>query len=222
MGIWTDWNCLLSIIILDEYKKTQRSCDCIHLFDLSYSCEPRPNTLLNLVRLAHGTGKLPYTCTCIRQLYKSHFKRSAFINSGKPIWLKGLSTTLRVMGTSHTVGNDILDLFRFQSTTCRSTEPIQIESGMTFIRSKSCIKRTRLWQTNGGGTNSVSSLNIYTFVVSRTFMAGAASQAGDADPSRAPGLTYGLQGYMNIQRGALLLVPQWRCISSFVFFTSTR
>ena len=35
---------------------------------------------------------------------------------------------------------------------------------------------------------------IYTFVVSRAFMAGAASQTGDADSSRAPGLTSGLQG----------------------------
>ena len=49
-------------------------------------------------------------------------------------------------------------------------------------------------------------------------MAGAASQAGDADSSRAPGLTSGLQGSVNVHRGALLLVPQWRCISSFVFY----
>ena len=54
----------------------------------------------------------------------------------------------------------------------------------------------------------MSSLHIYTFVVSRAFMAGAASQAGDADSSRAPGLTSGLQGSVNVHRGALLLVPQ--------------
>ena len=54
----------------------------------------------------------------------------------------------------------------------------------------------------------VSSLHIYTFVVSRAFMAGAASKAGDADSSRAPGLTSGLQGSVNVYRGALLLVPQ--------------
>ena len=58
------------------------------------------------------------------------------------------------------------------------------------------------------GPHPVSSLHIYTFVVSRAFMAGAASQAGDADSSRAPGLTSGLQGSMNVHRGALLLVPQ--------------
>ena len=65
-----------------------------------------------------------------------------------------------------------------------------------------------------------SSLNfyIYTFVVSRAFMAGAASQAGDAVSSRAPGLTSGLQGSMNVHRCALLLVPQWQCISSLVFY----
>ena len=64
----------------------------------------------------------------------------------------------------------------------------------------------------------VSSLHIYTFVVSRAFMAGAASQAGEADSSRAPGLTSGLKGSVNVHSGALLLVPQWQCISSFVFF----
>ena len=68
------------------------------------------------------------------------------------------------------------------------------------------------------GPHPVSSLHIYTFVVPRAFMAGAASQAGDADSSRAPGLTSGLQGSVNVHRGALLLVPQWQCISSFVFY----
>ena len=58
------------------------------------------------------------------------------------------------------------------------------------------------------GPHPVSSLHIYTFVVSRAFMAGAASQAGDADSSRAPGLTSGLQGSVNVHSGALLLVPQ--------------
>ena len=48
----------------------------------------------------------------------------------------------------------------------------------------------------------------FVFVVSRAFMAGAASQAGDADSSRAPGLTSGLQGSVNVHRDALLLVPQ--------------
>ena len=69
------------------------------------------------------------------------------------------------------------------------------------------------------GPHPVSNLHIYTFVVSRAFMAGAASQAGDADSCRAPGLTSGLQGSVNVHRGAILLVPQWRCISSFVFYT---
>ena len=39
-------------------------------------------------------------------------------------------------------------------------------------------------------------------------MAGAASQAGDTDSSRAPGLTSALQGSVNVYRGAVLLVPQ--------------
>ena len=51
-------------------------------------------------------------------------------------------------------------------------------------------------------------------------MAGAASQVGDADSSRAPGLTsgHGLPGSVNFHRGALLFVPHWQCISSFVFY----
>ena len=64
----------------------------------------------------------------------------------------------------------------------------------------------------------VSSRHIYTFVVSQAFMAGAASHTGDADSSRVPGLTSGLQGFLNVHRGALLLVSQWQCISSFVFY----
>ena len=39
-------------------------------------------------------------------------------------------------------------------------------------------------------------------------MTGAASQAGDADSSRAPGLTFDLQGSVNVHRGVVLLVPQ--------------
>ena len=58
------------------------------------------------------------------------------------------------------------------------------------------------------GPYPVASLHIYTFVVSWAFMPGAASQAGDADSSRAPGLTSGLQKSVNVHRGALLCVPQ--------------
>ena len=39
-------------------------------------------------------------------------------------------------------------------------------------------------------------------------MAGAVNQAGDTDSSRAPGPTSGLQGSVNINRDALLLVLQ--------------
>ena len=73
----------------------------------------------------------------------------------------------------------------------------------------------------GCDTSYIASVHIQCqkhFVVSRAFMAGAASQSGDADSSRAPGLTSGLQGSMNVHRGAQLLVPQSQCISSFVFY----
>ena len=44
------------------------------------------------------------------------------------------------------------------------------------------------------------------------------TQSQSTYSSRAPGLTSGLHGSVNIHRGALLLVPQWQCISSFVFY----
>ena len=48
-------------------------------------------------------------------------------------------------------------------------------------------------------------------------MADAACQIGDADSSRAPGLTSGLQGSMNVHRdasivGATVTVHQFFCI----------
>ena len=61
-------------------------------------------------------------------------------------------------------------------------------------------------------------VSIYTLVVSRTFIAGVASQTGDANSSWTPGITSGLQGSVNVHRGAVLLVPQWQCIISFVFY----
>ena len=66
------------------------------------------------------------------------------------------------------------------------------------------------------------SASTYTLLLSRVFMAGAASQAGNADCSRAPGLTSCLQGSMNVHRGALLLVPQSQCISSVIFYIAIR
>ena len=54
--------------------------------------------------------------------------------------------------------------------------------------------------------------HIYTFVVSPAFMAGAVSQAGDVDSSRAPSLTSGLQGSVNVHRVATVTVHQFFCI----------
>ena len=67
------------------------------------------------------------------------------------------------------------------------------------------------------GPHPVSILHLYTFVVSQAVMTVAASQAGDADSSRAPGLTSSLQGSVNAHIGALLFVPQWQCISLLYF-----
>ena len=67
----------------------------------------------------------------------------------------------------------------------------------------------------------MSSRHIYTLVVSRAFMAGAANQAGDVDSFRAPGLTSGLQGSVNVHRGALhsatVTVHQFFCILHLCF-----
>ena len=46
---------------------------------------------------------------------------------------------------------------------------------------------------------------LLVILMSRAFMASAASQAGDADSSWAPGLTSGLQGSVNVHRGVLCL-----------------
>ena len=51
------------------------------------------------------------------------------------------------------------------------------------------------------------------------FSTFSVSQSGDADSSRAPGLTSGLQGSVNVHRGALLLVPQWQCIGFFFYIS---
>ena len=67
------------------------------------------------------------------------------------------------------------------------------------------------------GPHPVSILHVYTFVLSRAFMAGAASQAGGADSSQAPGLTSGLQGVRECPPwcsivGATVTVHQFFCI----------
>ena len=49
-------------------------------------------------------------------------------------------------------------------------------------------------------------------------MAGAASQAGDADSSWAHGLTSGLQGSVNVLRGALFVGAKVRVHQFFCFF----
>ena len=49
-------------------------------------------------------------------------------------------------------------------------------------------------------------------------MAGAASQAGDADSSRAPGLTSGLQGSVNVHRGAYSIVSATVTVHQFFCF----
>ena len=89
-----------------------------------------------------------------------------------------------------------------------------------FAAQLSQYKWNQWWHTVS--VNIQRQASIYTFSVLRAFMAGAATQAGDADSSRAPGLTSGLQGSVNDHRGALLLVPQWRCIRSIVFYIQTK
>ena len=85
------------------------------------------------------------------------------------------------------------------------------ENRMDIFRSLSATLLALLYSV---GQHPVLSLHIYTLYTTKVyiwrqyaFIAGAASQAGDADSSRAPGLTSGLQGSVNVHRGALLLVP---------------
>ena len=108
---------------------------------------------------------------------------------------------------------------------CHTCSLCRVELVVQFLARSStqvllCLFPGVLWMWHflySVSLHPVSSLHIYFFVESRAFMAGVASQAGDADSSRTPGLTSGLQGSVNVHRGVLLLVPQWQCISSFVF-----
>ena len=85
-----------------------------------------------------------------------------------------------------------------------------------------CLFLGLLWLWHflyGIGPHPVSSLHIYTFVVLRAFMAGAASQAGDADSSRAPGLiwfagVHGCPPWCSIV-GSTVTVHQFFCILHF-------
>ena len=65
----------------------------------------------------------------------------------------------------------------------------------------------------------MSSLSIYMSAVCRVFIAGAASEAGKANSSRAPGLApfVFIGSLMPVVLPTPLLVPQWQCICSFVF-----
>ena len=74
---------------------------------------------------------------------------------------------------------------------CRVELVVQFQArGLTQVLL--CLFPGLLWMWHflySVGPHPVSSLHIYTFVMSRAFMADAASQAGDADSSRASGLT---------------------------------
>ena len=103
---------------------------------------------------------------------------------------------------------------QFLTATLRKWESI-FTTNITRSKTKMFVRRNNVKYESPSSSGCkvkvyviVFRLHIYIFVLSRAFMAGAASQAGDADSSRAPGLTSSLQGSMNVHRGALLLVPQ--------------
>ena len=101
-------------------------------------------------------------------------------------------------------------ILHFTCSLCRVALVVQFHArGSTQVLL--CFLPSVLWLSNflySVDPHPVSSLHIFNFVVSRAFMAGAASQAGDADSSRAPSLNSGLQGSLNSHRGTILLVPQ--------------
>ena len=65
----------------------------------------------------------------------------------------------------------------------------------------------------------VSSLHIYPLLFHGHSWRVRLAKQETLTPPRAPRLTSGLEGSVYIHLGALLLVPQWQCISSFVFYT---
>ena len=107
------------------------------------TCKTRPNTLPHLVCV---TGKLPY----IRILYYIHFKRRVFITFRLAQPLEGLTTNLKIVGSSPTVGKKINMYFPlFTRSLNSSTETIQMKSNVTFIRGN---RRKR--KKYGGGTST--------------------------------------------------------------------
>ena len=144
--------------------------------------------------------------------------------TGSHLWFAGVRECppwCSIVGATVTVHQFFCILhFCHACSLCRVELVVQFPaSGSTQVLL--CLLPGVLWLRHflfSVGPHPVSSLHVYTFFVSRAFMAGAASQAGDADSSRAPFLYSGLKGSVNVHRGALLFVPQWQCISSFVFY----
>ena len=69
------------------------------------------------------------------------------------------------------------------------------------------------------GTFSILHLTTNQYLLQiRWFLSKKNCVLNDADSSWAPGRTFGLQVSVNVYHGALLSVPQWQCISSFVFY----
>ena len=127
------------------------------------------------------------------------------------VWVYVYTCNYLIVGATVTVHQFFCILHLFHTCSlCRVELVVQFHArGSTQVLL--CLFPGVLWLLHflySVGPHSVSSLYIYTSIVSRAFMAGAASHAGDADSSRAPGLTSGLQESVNVHRGALLLVPQ--------------
>ena len=130
-------------------------------------------------------------------------------------------TFLKCLCQNFIVNTDwkLLKNVRFHSDNCWQTSTVP-SRGSIQVLVCSFPGVLLLWHfLNSVGPHPVSSLHTYTFVVSRALMAGAASKAGDADSSRAPGLTSGFQG--SVKMSTVVLYCWYRSDSSslLLYFT---
>ena len=182
------------------------------LWHFLYSVGPHPVSILHI-----------YTFVVLRALMADAASQAGDADSSRGTWsylwfagVRECPSWCSIVGATVTVHQFFCILhFCHTCSLCRVELVVQFPArGSTQVLL--CLFPGVLWLWHflySVGPHPVPSLHIYTSVVLR---AGAASQAGDS--SWASGLTSCLQGSVNVHRGALLLVPQWQCISSFVFY----
>ena len=128
--------------VLHFGKQTQNFCVFFTLsaVDISPTCSTMQYMYGTKYVLLHLI--MPRTYANIRNscMYKCHLQKKSFSNTWLAKSVASLTRNLNLMGSSPTVGNFFFSycIFCFH---CNSSEPIQMQSGMTFIQGNRCIGR---------------------------------------------------------------------------------